>query len=123
VAESDIAMDGPVFKPTPESGEDAKADTEAVKIAKGDDLESDGKKREHRRHQHFRDSANKAVLGIVWLVVICICFGVITFTWHLLTPQCLHYLDDKALGKLQTILGTALISSVFAGYANRRMTG
>jgi hypothetical protein len=119
----DIAMEGTEFKPTPESGEDTKADTEAVKIAKGEDLEADGKKREHDRHQHFRDNVNNAVLIILWLLVACICLGVATFAWHILTPQCAHFLDDKQLEKLQTLLGTALLSSAFAGYANRRMSG
>ncbi len=92
-------------------------------MAAGDDLELDGKKREHRRHQSFRDHVNLAVLIIIWLIVISICLGIAVFAWHLLTPICWHFLDEKALDKLQTILGAAVLSSALTGYANRRMNG
>lgn len=111
----------PVFLPVnPDTG-DARATTEAMKIAAGSDLEFDGRKREHNRHQSFRDHVNIGVLIIIWLIIVSICLGIVVFLWHLLTPERLHFLGDPALEKLQTILSATVLSSALTGYANRRM--
>jgi hypothetical protein len=107
---------------TPEDSGDERANKEAVKLAGGSDLEGDGKRQEHRRHQTFRNHANWAILSLFWLVIISIAVGVVTFTWHLITPLSYHYLDAAALEKLQTILATALLSSALTGYAKQRLS-
>jgi hypothetical protein len=106
----------------PEDSSDPRAKKEALKLAAGSDLEADGKKREHERHQKFRNHANTAILILFWLVVLSIAAGLITFTWHLVTPPCMHYLDAAALEKLQTILASALLSSALTGYAKQRLS-
>lgn len=119
-----IAEDAlPEFSPDPQSSSsDANAETEAVKIGAGDNLEEDGKKREHGRNQKFRDNVNQAVLIIFWFIVTAICLGIFVFAWHLLTPPSVHFLDDKAIDKLQGLLGTAVLSSALTGYAKGRMS-
>jgi hypothetical protein len=112
----------PEFDPTNTEGSDARANSEAVKLAAGDDLEVDGKKREHTRHQKFRDHANRAILILFWLVVSAIAIGLVTYTFHLVTPEWLHYLNPTQLEKLQTILVSALLSSALTGYAKHRLS-
>ncbi len=112
----------PEFDPTSTGSGDSRATEEALKIAAGDDLERDGKQREHKRHQKFRDHANIAVLILFWLIIISLGVGVMVFTWHLLTPACWHFLNDSQMEKLQTILASALLSSALTGYAKQRLS-
>ena len=110
-----------VFAPAQEPSEDQIANREASSLAAGLDLEQDGQEREHARHQKFRDNINKATLWIFWMIAISLLLGVATYAWHLMTPETWHYLTEKQLDKLQTLLGSAVLSSALTGYVNRRM--
>lgn len=98
------------------------AQTEAAKLAAGDQLEQDGKEKEHNRHQKFKDHVNIAVLVLFWTIVVCVLLGLLTFLFHLICPSAWHYLDERQLEKLQTFLGAAVLSSALTEYANKRMT-
>ncbi len=111
----------PVFDPAPPLGDDQLASREASSLAAGVDLETDGKHREHKRHQKFRDHINRATLWIFWIIVLGIIAGVVTYAWHLLTPDQCHYLSEKQLDKLQTLLASAVLSSSLTAYVNKRM--
>lgn len=99
---------------------DPKAQKEAISLNDGLDLE--GKKREHDRHQKFRDHANAAVLAVLWLIVGTLLLGIITFSFHALSPLNWHFLNVTQLADLKGMLGTAILSSALTGYANKRMT-
>lgn len=99
----------------------AKAKEEAGKLGSGEDLKADGEIKEHGRHQTFRNHVNVAALIIFWALVTCVIIGLGTFAWHLLAPDCCHYLSEKQLDKLQTLLGAALLSSALTQYTNKRM--
>lgn len=111
----------PAFEPDSVSQQDELAQAEAIKIGNGDDLESDGKRQEHGRHQKFRNHVNAAMLGLFWLLVALVGAGTIVFVWHLLTPASWHWLEEDSLAKLQTLLGSALLSSALTGYVNKRI--
>ncbi len=97
------------------------AQREAAKFASGDNLDKDGKAKEHNRHQKFRDHVNLAALVIFWAIVGCVVLGLIAFVFHLLAPESWHYLSEDQQEKLQTLLGAALLSSALTQYANKRM--
>src|SRR5687767_1327465 len=100
---------------------DVLASAEASKLASGQDIEEEGKRKEHERHQQFRDHVNVATLGLLWLVVASLGLGILVFSFHLLTPECVHFLTEKQLDKLQTLLAAAVLSSALTGYVTRRM--
>lgn len=108
-----------VFQPDPLPT--AQATAEAVKLGGGEDLKADGAAKEHGRHQVFRDHVNKAALCVFWTLIACVIFGVVVFAWHLLLPSSCHFLAEKQLDKLQTLLGAALLSSALTQYTNKRM--
>lgn len=97
------------------------ARAEALRMAAGEDLASDGKVQEHRRHQTFRNHVNKAAIGIFWGLAISLYVGIAAFSWHLVAPEALHFLSENQLEKLQTVLGSAILSSALTGYVNRRL--
>lgn len=94
---------------------------EAAAFAANTNLEHDGKKRDHERFQTFRDHVNRATLYIFWSICISIMLGVVTYTWHLLTPESCHYIPSSQLDELKTILGAAILSSALTGYANKHL--
>jgi len=109
-----------VFSPDPEPTQ--KAQTEATKMSGGKDLKADGDAKEHDRHQAFRDHVNRAALAVFWTLICCVILGVLLFSWHLLLPESCHFLSEKQLEKLQTLLGAALLSSALTQYTNKRIT-
>ncbi len=115
------AQSGSIFEPDAGGQQDELAQAEAIKFGKGDDLELDGQRQEHGRHQRFRNHANAAMLGLFWLMVALVGIGVLVFTWHLLTPDGWHWLEAPSLEKLQTLLASAVLSSAITGYVNKRI--
>ncbi len=109
------------FAPGDIKADDTLAEEEAMKLNSGEDLEQQGKKKEHERHQQFRDNLNLATLIIFWVIVICVVWGIVTYTFHILTPDNWHYLGDDQLDQLRSILATAILSSALTGYANKQM--
>lgn len=112
---------GSVFSPDPYGRNDDLAEQEAVKIVSGADLEVDGHRQEHERHQKFRNHVNAAMLGLFWLMVGLVAVGSTVFVWHLVTPTSWQWLEGGALEKLQTLLAAALLSSALTGYVNKRI--
>lgn len=104
-----------------DANDDSLAANEASALASGESLDADGKKKEHSRHQVFRDHANWAAIGILWTVVTLTLVGMVVFTINLVLPQCHQWLTPAAQDKLQTLLAAALLSSAMTGYVNKRM--
>lgn len=109
-----------VFAPDSTFSDD-KANAEANALANGKELDADGAKKEHHRHQSFRDHVNKAALVLFWVIVGSLIAGIATYTWHALAPTSLHYLNAEQLKDLKTVLVAALFSSALSGYVNKRM--
>lgn len=112
---------GSAFEPDPISPIDRKAQEEALRLDGGTDLKRDGERREHRRHQAFRDHVNIATLILFWAIIFCVMVGVAAFAFHLVFPKHWHYLDRDQLDQLKSMLGAAVLSSALTGYASRRM--
>ena len=100
---------------------DDKSLREADAFANDRDLELVGRIREHGRHQTFRDHANTAILIILWVICCLICLGLLVFAWHVLTPASWRFLMPEQFDLLQTLLTSAILSSVLTGYASNRM--
>ena len=116
----DDLPDSAVVETNPSGPVDAIARKEAISLEGGLDLE--GKQRDHKRHQTFRDHANVAVLMVLWLIVAMLLLGIAIFAFHALSPSCWHFLSETQLTELKGMLGTAILSSALTGYANRRMS-
>jgi len=103
------------------AGDDT-AEQEANAFANDEDIEKDGRKREHGRDQKFRTHLNHAVLVIFWVFTVCTAAAVAVTAMHFLFPESWLWLNEKQLDKVQTFLLTALFSSALTGYVNKRMT-
>jgi hypothetical protein len=117
---ADDPLEASVFKPD-STVPDEKANAEANALANGKELDADGAKKEHNRHQSFRDHLNKAALVLFWTIVVCLIGGIATYAFHMLTPGAWHYLGADQLKELKTVLVSALFSSALSGYVNKRM--
>lgn len=114
----------PVFSPelAPQTDDGGLAQSEAVQLAAGNDLESRAKTKEHVRHQAFRDHVNTALIVIFWTIAACMVMGILAFAHHLLTPATWHFLSKEQLDQIKTLLTSALLSSALTGYAKLRMS-
>jgi uncharacterized membrane protein len=100
---------------------DTLANSEAAALASNEDLDANGRKQEHGRHQKFRDHANLAAILVLWFVVALTLLGMFVFSVNLMLPECHQWLTPAAQEKIQTLLAAALLSSAMTGYVNRRM--
>jgi hypothetical protein len=105
----------------PDKPADARAEQEAAMLAQGVDLEEDGKKQEHRRYQSFRNHINLALIFVFWIVAVSIMVGILIYAWHIVAPDKWKFLSEKGFNKLQTLLGSAVLSSALSGYVKQRM--
>lgn len=112
----------PAFEPGPQDTQDKRASAEAVAFGAGSDLQKEKAIKEDVRFQAFRNHLNTGLIGILWIVIVLLGIGILAFAWHILTPTCWHFLEDKALSKLETILATALLSSALSAYASKQMS-
>lgn len=119
---SDASEEASVFSPEP-TPRDSRAEAEAAALAEGEDLRKDGARREHKRHQSFREHINRAALVVFWAVIVCLLWALAAYTWHMLMPSDWHYLSAEQLESLKTVLGAALFSSALSGYVGKRMQG
>lgn len=110
------------FFSTSEPAQDNLAKNEAAAIASNEDMEADGKKKEHGRHQRFQDHANSVAMGLLWTVAVFTLIGISVYVFHLLAPECWRWLTPDALGDIRTLLTGVLFSSAMTGYVNKRMT-
>jgi len=109
-----------IFRPDASHSTDALAKKEAIAINSGT-LEADAKKQEHGRHQKFRDHINRATLIVFWTVVACLVISIVIFTFHMISPERWHFLNEEQIGTLKTLLGGAILSSAMSGYVTNRM--
>lgn len=109
-----------VFSP-PAGPADARANQEAALLAQGGDLEVDAKKQEHGRHQSFRNHINIALIIVFWIIALSLVIGIAIYSWHILVPDKWKFLTEKGFEKLQTLLGSAILSSALSGYVKQRM--
>lgn len=118
----DVVVGKGVFVAEENSTPDSLAKREAVAFAGNEDLDSDGKKKEHGRHQRFQDHANKVALLLLWVVAGFTFIGMGIYVWHLIAPEGGRWLTDKSLDSIRTLLTGVLFSSAMSGYVNKRMS-
>jgi hypothetical protein len=121
-AEEARAMETGVFEPDVAAPSDRLAKDEAAALGSNEDLDSDGKKKEHGRHQRFQEHANQVVVGLLWTVAVFTLIGMSVYVWHLIMPEPARWLTDNSLDSIRTLLTGVLFSSAMSGYVNKRMT-
>ncbi len=116
MAEFDISSDIPVSNTSKNRGEEAE-----IPSAPFDDLDKQAKAGKHKRHQHFQGSLNCIVILALWAIFLSVilCGGV--YLWHMLTPECEHFLTQIQLEQIRTFVVTAILSSSLTNYANRHI--
>jgi hypothetical protein len=110
-----------VFEPDDHEGPSTLASSEATAFASNENLDTDGKQKEHGRHQRFQDHANKVALGLLWAVAVFTLMGMTIYVWHIIVPETWRWLPQNSLDGIRTLLTGVLFSSAMSGYINKRM--
>ena len=84
-------------------------------------LESQAKKGKHKRHQHFQGSLNCIVILALWSIFFAVLVCGAVYLWHMITPECKHFLAQAQLDQIRTFVVTAILSSSLTNYANRHI--
>lgn len=110
------------FYESDHNARDSLANREAVALAGNEDLDADGKQKEHGRHQRFQEQANKVAVLLLLVVAACTFLGIAIYVWHLVAPICWRWLNEDDLDSIRTLLTGVLFSSAMSGYVNKRMS-
>ncbi len=97
---------------------DALASGEAILYDQGT-LEKEAHKNEHNRRENFRRHVGYIAVAFCWMLVIGVTGLAITWFWHLITPESLHYLAEDKIDKIQGILFSALAARLVPDYAKK----
>lgn len=99
---------------------DEKSVSEAHSIAAGS-LEADAARNDHLRNESFRNAVSWATLIMFWLAVGAIIAAGISWFWHLMTPDRLHFLEPRQSEKIGSLLLGGVMSNAVSAYAKKRL--
>lgn len=85
-------------------------------------LERQAKENEHRRNEQFRDHFERLAILCLYLGALLIAVVGLTWVWHILLPQGLHWLNADQVGKVQSLLLGGILTSVVTGHIKKRLT-
>lgn len=103
----------------PEDG-DEKAVKESQRVANLQDLEEKAERSRIGRREDFRQVFHCALIaGSVLFFVIIMVAGVF-WAWHMLTPECMHFLTPAAIEKIQSTFLTGVVSGVLSVAVKQR---
>ncbi|NVZ67046.1 hypothetical protein HX867_33575, partial [Pseudomonas gingeri] len=96
-AEEASAFATGIFEPDVAAQSDRLAKKEAAALESNENLDTDGKKKEHGRHQRFQEHANNVVVGLLWTVATFTLIGMSVYVWHLIMLESARWLSDSSL--------------------------
>lgn len=97
---------------TPE-GSDSNAVLEATKVGTGT----------YKRAEAVKSHVHRAVLVIFWVLVASFLAMFLVWIFHLITPTRCHFLTDEQMNHLQSLLLSAMGSSVITSRARNFLDG
>lgn len=86
-----------------------------------EELKRAAKKNNHSRDQTFKNHVNIVALIGLWGVVVAVLLSGIFYLYHMLSPECWHFLNQAQLEQIRTFVVTAMLSSSLTNYANRHI--
>jgi hypothetical protein len=111
-----------VVPPPPElSGgvtDDSKAKQEEAAFA-GFNYDDLAKKNDHGRRERVRDHLLRAVLIIFWLLIALTVSAILIYGYHQFMPTGWHWLTERQIDKLQTIIFSGAIAGFMGNVAKR----
>jgi hypothetical protein len=109
----------PLSKGESANGDD-KATAEAKAISTGD-LEKTASENEHGRTERFRNHVAYAILGLFWVVFVCVILSGTVWFYHLIFPEKWHFLTSAQVEKIGNQLFGGVVSVFISGYAKKRL--
>ncbi|HHT7698625.1 hypothetical protein [Pasteurella multocida] len=86
-----------------------------------EELKRSAKKNNHSRDQTFKNHVNLIALIGLWCVVFAVILSGAFYLYHMLSPECWHFLNQTQLEQIRTFVVTAILSSSLTNYANRHI--
>ena len=99
----------PQFNPQPEPPTSEKAKSEAAALAEGN----------LRRYNSLRTHLHMGGLVVFWFAIVVACVLFLILAWHLGAPSGWRFLSHDEENRLQTVLFSAMGSSLVTGIARK----
>ena len=94
----------PPIIPEEEPKTDPRAEEEVHALALQKQLEVTERRQEHQRSENLRILFARGVMCLVALIFVLVACALFAVAWHYLTPASWHWMDEKALETVSTVL-------------------
>ena len=85
------------------------------------ELERKARQNEHKRSESFKNHFENVAICTLWIVAALALAVGVTWFWHLLMPDRLHWLSSDGVQKLQNIVTGGIVASLAAGHIKKRL--
>lgn len=86
-----------------------------------DEIANHAENLEHSRNQKFRDNFEKIALCGLWLFAAVIYGAGLSWFYHVVLPESVHWLNADSVARLQNILTGGIVAAVAGGHLKRRI--
>lgn len=105
-----------------EPSSDARAEKEVDALALRSELDATETRQEHQRREKLRALFAKGVAYLVALVFFLVGCALLVVAWHYLTPASWHWMEDKALDTVSTVLFSGTLFVFLGLYVRDRVS-
>ena len=85
------------------------------------DYAKEAQAKEHQRKEGVKGAIHKGAMTLIWLAIGIIAVMLLTWAYHFVTPDCMHYLEAEQRDKLENVLFSAALASIVSGYVKKML--
>ena len=86
-----------------------------------EDYEKEAQKRQNRRREGVRGAVHWGAMTLIWLAIGIVAVMLLTWAYHFVTPECIHYLNPNQFDKLENVLFSAALAALVSDYAKKML--
>lgn len=127
VETGDLQVPGPPPDATAPDPTSTAADTgiqEAKSLSLGlsaAELKKAAAKKEYDREQRFKDHFEAIAIWSLYGLALAFFLSAVIWLWHMLAPECLHYLTPEQQSKLQALLTGGILAGAISNHMRKRL--
>jgi hypothetical protein len=97
---------------------------EAALLGRGlspDEIQARAEANEADRNEQFRNHFEKIAICSLWGFYALFVLLVLTWFWHTLSPECVHWLTSEQISKVQALATGGILATIAAGHLKKRL--
>lgn len=105
--------------PIEESGAPDKIALQESARFSNEKFEAEARKLSHKRLEVLRKNLHQGAVVLIWIAMLALFSILVSWAWHLVTPEHLHYLGQNQINELKNILFSAALAAIVSDYAKK----